>query len=345
MGQRSFSSDLHIITQQLSKIIDTPIEDSLNRLVGLSKRMFDVPIVAISMFDEKRQKFNLMNSHEIFGVSQDFSVFNHYINDDVFIVEDTHNDERFTNSPLMIDDTEMRFYVSCPIYGKKRKKIGAIILLDSEPRSFCLTDLSNLNDIIRLAEAEINNCRLSKAQKMLLDEVSYDQRTDYTDQKTRAWNFNGFRKILTYQIAESIEFNSCFGLLAVDIDDLKRINEEYGITVGDTLLKNISKSLMRTCRAEDTIARGEFSDFIVLIHTDAITNIKSVVERIHSNLSELRIDTQDGKMNFGITIGYTCFDPKITKPDQLLANTEIAMLKGKRTGRNCVSFHIDNGRS
>lgn len=344
MGQRSFSSDLHIITQQLSKIIDTPIEDSLNRLVGLSQRMFDVPIVAISMFDEKRQKFNLMNSHEILGVNQDFSLFNQYINDDVFIVEDTHNDERFTENPLIIDDTEMRFYVSCPIYGKKRKKIGAIILLDSEPRSFCLTDLSNLNDIIRLAEAEINNCRLSKAQKMLLDEVSYDQRIDYTDQKTRAWNFNGFRKILTYQIAESIEFNSCFGLLSVDIDHLKRINEQYGIGVGDSLLKSISKALMRTCRAEDTIARGEFSDFIVLIHTDAITNIKSVVERIHSNLSELRIDTDDGKMNFGVTIGYTCFDPKITKPDQLLPNTEIAMLKGKRTGRNCVSFHIDNGR-
>lgn len=344
MGHKGFSSDIHIITQQLSKIIDTPIEDSLTRLVGLSKRMFDVPVVAISMFDEKRQKYNLINTHEIFGKKQDFSVFKQYINDDVLIIEDTRNDERFMDSPLFLDDLEMRFYVSCPIYGKKRKKIGAIVLLDNQPRPFCLTDLDNLNDIIKLAEAEINNCRLSKAQKLLLDEVSYDRRIDYTDQKTRAWNFNGFRKILTYQIAESIQFNTCFGLVAVDIDHLKKINDTHGTDVGDEILKDISKTLMRTCRAEDTIARGDFSDFIVLIHTNTIGNIKSIVERIHCNLTKLVPKLSTGKINLKTTIGYSCFDPKVTRPDQLLTNTEIAMLKGKRAGRNCINFHIDNDR-
>ncbi|QRN02454.1 diguanylate cyclase [Legionella sp. MW5194] len=345
MGQKAFSSDIHIITQQLSKIIDTPIEDSLSRLVSLSKRLFDVPLVAISLFDEKRQRFNLINSTEVFGKNRDLSLFTQYINDDILIVEDTHNDERFLKTPLILEGAEIRFYVSCPIYNKKKKKIGAIVLLDNKPRTFCLTDLSSLNDIIKLAETEINNCRLSKAQKMLLDEMTYDQRLDFTDQKTRAWNFTGFKKILAYQLAESLESQKGFGLVTVDIDGLKTINEHHGFEAGDDLLKKMSKTLMRTCRAEDTIARSEFSDFIILIHTDNTANIRTVVERIQHNLSLIIAETPHDKIDFSVTIGYTCFDPLSIQPECLLTNAEMALLKGKRAGRNCIHFYIEDKAS
>ncbi|KTC98578.1 sensor domain-containing diguanylate cyclase [Legionella erythra] len=341
MGQKALSSDIHIITQQLSKIIDTPIEESLTRLVALGKRMFDVPIVAISLFDEKRQKFNLINFSEVFSKNRDLSLFTQYINDDILIVEDTHNDERFIKTPLILEGAEIRFYVSCPIYSKKRKKIGAIVLLDNKPRTFCLTDLSNLNDIIKLAEAEINNCRLSKAQKMLLDEMTYDQRLDYTDQKTRAWNFAGFKKIVAYQLSESLQTKKGFGLVSVDIDGLKAINEHDGFEIGDDLLRKISKTLMRTCRAEDTIARSDFCDFIILIHTDNTANIRTVVDRIQHNLSLIIVETPQHKVDFSVTIGYTCFDPQSIRPEKVLMNAEIALLKGKRTGRNCIYFYED----
>ncbi|KTD61228.1 sensor domain-containing diguanylate cyclase [Legionella spiritensis] len=344
MGQRSLTSDLHIITQQLSQIIDTPIEESLTRLVALTRHTFAVPVVAISMFDEKRQKFSLLNTCDFFGNKRDLLGFDLYINDDVLIIEDTRKDLRFEKTPLFLDDVEMRFYVSCPIYGKKRQKTGAIILLDSEPRSFCLSDLSNLNEIIKLIEMEINNCRLSKAQKLLLKEVDYKERLGFTDQKTRVWNVAGFRKILAFQLAESIESGVGFGLLAVDIDHLTRINEQYGVEVGDELLKTLSRVLMRTCRSEDTIARGDFSDFIVLVHTDSIVNIKGVVDRIYENLAGLSLDSSHGKIELSATLGYTGFDPEITHPDLLLAHAEIALLKGKRAGRNRVHCHITSER-
>ncbi|KTD60833.1 sensor domain-containing diguanylate cyclase [Legionella shakespearei] len=336
----NLSYDFNIVTNQISNLINTHIEQNFDRLTRIAMRMFDVPVIAISLFDEKRQLAKPVVSFDLSQLNVYMPFFNEFNTEELLVVEDATKNEQFKNHPLVTHDPKIRFFVSCPIFATLGKKVGSLILLDYKPRSFGLTDLNNLNDIIKLIETVIRDFRLSKSQKLLLQEISAEDRNNFTDQQTRAWNFDGFKKILRYQIMESEKDKTGFALAMVDIDNLHAINEKYGKEVGDEHLTLTSSTILKSCRDADTLARGDDEDFIVIINADNPEHVKIVVDRIKDNIAKAEIKLPDGSsLGFNVTIGVSYFAGKKTTPETLLSNTRIALLKGKRQGRNKIVFH------
>jgi diguanylate cyclase (GGDEF)-like protein len=334
----NFLANLNLISNQIGNLLSTPIEHNFERLARLAKRMFNVSGIAICLFDEKRQLAKPVVSFDISQIDLFMPFFNEFNSDDIFVVEDTAKNEQLKTHRLVVKEPNLRFYVSCPIFERHGKKIGSLILFDYKPRTFGLTDLSNLNDIVRLIETEIRNYRLSKAQKLFLQEIANTDRTSFTDELTRAWGYESCLKILNYQIGESQKEKSSFAVAIVDIDHLQEINEKYGQDAGDQVLTLTSSTLLKSCRDEDTIARGKDEDFILIIHAPNIDNIKTVVNRIKDNIAKAEVQLPSGKVTFKATIGVTVFDDKSSTVENLIQDARFALLKGKRLGRNRIEF-------
>ena len=335
----TLTSDMHIISNQIFNLINTPIEQNFERLARMTKRMFDVPITVINLFDEKRQIENPIVTIESDQKNPHLSLLNELNLDEILVVEDATQNEQFRDHKLVTEDPGIRFFVSCPIFEKNGRKVGSLMMLDYKPRSFPLNDLEMLNDIIKLIEKEICDFRLSRAQKLFLQEIATKERTQFIDAKTRAWNYDVFKKIGQYQINDSHNEKSHFALAVIDIDNLNEINQQYGKDIGDEVLTLASRTISRSCRDADTIARGDDEDFMLIINANDLKFVTSVVNRIQANIAKEEIKLANKIVRFNVTIGVTYFNQEITDLETMIQSAKIALLKGKRLGRNRIEFN------
>lgn len=174
------NEQLRIDTLRGLKIVDTPAEDRFDRLTEMAKRLFDVPIVLISIIDDDREWFKSAIGVDLSQVPRSISFCGHAIlQNEIFIVNDTLQDDRFADNPFVIDQPEIRFYAGSPIAAANGQMIGALCIADDKPRSFPQQEQNLLNHLARLVEREINfpdlkilNKKLLQSERELLNTIA-----------------------------------------------------------------------------------------------------------------------------------------------------------------------------
>jgi len=131
------------------------------------------------------------------------------------------------------------------------------------------------------------------------------------------------------------------GVLFMDIDDFKSINDTHGHATGDTLLKTITQRIHDAIRADDSVARMGGDEFLVtLAGLHDLAEAVHVAEKLRSACA-VPIPTEDGELSVTVSIGVTLADP-VEAGDQIVARADKAMYLAKRAGRNSVaSMPID----
>jgi GAF domain-containing protein len=139
-------------------ILDSDIEEEFDRFTRLAMNIFDVPIALISLVDEDRQWFKSCQGLSAQETDRDISFCGHAIlQRDTFIVEDTLEDERFCDNPLVTSEPKIRFYAGQPIIYNSHYHLGTLCLIDHKPRHFTERDSQVLQDLTRLVEDEIES--------------------------------------------------------------------------------------------------------------------------------------------------------------------------------------------
>lgn len=133
-------------------LMDTPPEEDFERLARLAARLFNVPIVLISLLERDRQFFKSHIGIDVCETSREVSFCAHAImGEDIFFVPDATKDPRFAANPLVIGPPFIRSYVGKPLITPGGEKIGTICLIDTKPRCcFGAKDRRNLIDIAAL---------------------------------------------------------------------------------------------------------------------------------------------------------------------------------------------------
>ncbi len=133
------------------------------------------------------------------------------------------------------------------------------------------------------------------------------------------------------------------GIIFIDLDNFKTINDTMGHETGDILLKEVSKKLQETVRKEDTIARIGGDEFIVLadfIGTDkasARNNMQILASKIKGALNN--IHTINGYANISTpSIGITLFNNDSFNENELIKQADTAMYLAKKAGKNTIKF-------
>jgi phosphoribosyl 1,2-cyclic phosphodiesterase len=139
------------------EILDTPPEDRFDQYTELARQATDTPISLITLVDAERQWFK---SHAGFPATEsprDESMCAHAIlGDDVLVVPDTLDDERFADNPAVTGPARIRFYAGVPLVLDDGSRVGTLCVGDHRPR---LLDEHQLDELRRLAALVVAELR------------------------------------------------------------------------------------------------------------------------------------------------------------------------------------------
>lgn len=129
------------------------------------------------------------------------------------------------------------------------------------------------------------------------------------------------------------------GLIIVDADHFKRVNDTYGHPAGDAVLIELAQRLRSVCRSSDVLARFGGEEFVLLLPNTGADTAATVAERVRQNIAATPILLPDG-MEVSVTVSVGVAGPGCSSPDILLNAADQALYVAKRDGRNRVVAHV-----
>lgn len=214
---------------------------------------------------------------------------------------------------------------------------GSLQLFRSGHPPFEATDAQMLWILSLLAENQM--ARITSLQK--LTRMAF---TDYlTGLRTRGY----FEQELEQEIRRTLRKGSSCGLLLLDLDDFKNINDRYGHYVGDEILRQFARVLSREMRDIDTVARFGGDEFsVILPDTDSdgarfvATRLRESVRHAHFHIAEINLS-----LHLHLSIGVALCPQDETDPNQLIRAADLALYQAKRQGKDRLFFTRELRRS
>lgn len=130
------------------RILDTPTDESFERLTQLACDLFDVPTALVSLVDKERQWFKSHTGLDACETSREVSFCAHAVASNTpLVIEDTGNDLRFADNPLVKGMPHIRFYAGYPLRPTDELAVGTLCLISDQPRSFSTRDMKILEGL------------------------------------------------------------------------------------------------------------------------------------------------------------------------------------------------------
>jgi len=157
------------------------------------------------------------------------------------------------------------------------------------------------------------------------------------DHLTGAFNKKYFLDTLSKAFSYSLRHNSSLGLLMLDIDFFKKINDTYGHIVGDIVLKEVVKRIENNLRNEDILCRYGGDEFAVIIRDFKYGFVKIAAERIRLFFDGRSINCKDHKINISVSTGAATIDNEnVSTPEDMIELADANLYKAKQSGGNCI---------
>jgi diguanylate cyclase (GGDEF)-like protein len=164
------------------------------------------------------------------------------------------------------------------------------------------------------------------------------QHLAYHDTLTGLPNRRLFQDRLHVSLAQCARHKREMGVLFLDLDRFKVINDSMGHHNGDELLRQVASRLVGCVREGDTVSRSGGDEFVVLLpEVSGLEDIHDVANRILSAMQPpFRLDEQEVFVTF--SIGASAYPYAGTDAETLLKNADLALYKAKQRGRNCYEM-------
>lgn len=156
-----------------------------------------------------------------------------------------------------------------------------------------------------------------------------------TDGLTGLYNRRYFEEYLKKEVTRARRINQPFSIIGIDLDFLKKINDEYGHAFGDLAIKSIAEVLMANARSIDTAARMGGEEFNVILPGVTSDGALIAAERIRKAIEAKELDTIG---HVTASIGVATFLEHSSDVEEILELTDQAMYLSKRNGRNRVTL-------
>ena len=184
-----------------------------------------------------------------------------------------------------------------------------------------------LLDFASQAAIAIENARLYDETRGLLEET---QRMANTDSLTGIPNRRALNELLERELYTSERYDTSFAFVILDLDDLKKINDSGGHSLGDLALKRFAQVLKKNARKGDIIARYAGDEFVLIMAQSDREQTARGVERI---MSALR------RNGLASSIGVSMFPSDGTEGQTLFFAADEALYQAKQSGKNQYRFY------
>ncbi|WP_086864446.1 sensor domain-containing diguanylate cyclase [Amycolatopsis lexingtonensis] len=165
----------------------------------------------------------------------------------------------------------------------------------------------------------------------------------HRDEKTGLYNTSGWHALAERTLAAAARQHSTFGLLMLDLDHFKQVNDTYGHLAGDAVLRAVAQAIISAVRGRgDAVGRFGGEEFVVLLPGISEPDIGAVAERIRRAVSALTVPV--GQLSItgqSVSIGSAVYPQAGTSLQRLLDAADTALYHAKATGRNKVVHVAD----
>jgi len=157
------------------------------------------------------------------------------------------------------------------------------------------------------------------------------------DSLTKIWNRSEISKFLSEELERGLREKKPTGVVLLDLDHFKKINDFYGHAIGDQALLQVVSRLKRKIRKSDKIGRYGGDEIIIILPNCGLDEIKKVGERLRLAVGKIGIKTDLDTVPVTVSAGCATSElPGTASADKLIKVADSALLKAKGQGRNCV---------
>jgi diguanylate cyclase (GGDEF)-like protein/PAS domain S-box-containing protein len=160
----------------------------------------------------------------------------------------------------------------------------------------------------------------------------------YLDGLTRIANRTYLENFIVGKFNELRRLGWSFGVIFVDVDRFKQVNDTYGHQTGDEVLKMVSQTLVKSCRSFDLVGRWGGEEFVCVISKLKDQNqIVYIAERLRALVESSWVSLTDCSFQVTISLGVTLARIQDT-PETLIQRADGLMYRSKTAGRNRITF-------
>jgi len=161
------------------------------------------------------------------------------------------------------------------------------------------------------------------------------QRLALVDSLTGIANRNYLEETLEVRISEHRRYGWSFGVLFLDIDWFKEINDNHGHGCGDIILKTVAKTIIHNIRNLDSAGRWGGDEFLIILPNISAEELEIIASRIRVLVGKSTAEANSEEVSVTISIGGTIVHPDDTKKT-ILARADALLYKCKASGKNTI---------
>jgi two-component system, cell cycle response regulator len=182
---------------------------------------------------------------------------------------------------------------------------------------------------IRLVDLQT---QLLKAREDLRDQATRDS-------LTRLWNRSSILNELGRELARSEREARPLGVVIVDLDHFKNINDTYGHLAGDAVLREAARRMQNSIRQYDSIGRYGGEEFLILFPGCGESEAYAQADRLRKQLAQAEMSVNDTSLRVTASFGVTTALPgEIWTEEALIRKADEALYMAKKSGRNRVEI-------
>jgi len=221
--------------------------------------------------------------------------------------------------------------LSAPL-GSDIESIGALTLYRASDRPFNEDDARLLSAVSRQATVAISNAR----------QYEQTRQSAMTDQLTGLANARYFSASLEQELSRARREQKPVSLVAIDLNNLKQINDNFGHQQGDRDLRTLAEVFRRHVRDYDTVVRYAGDEFFIILPDTPNQRAIETSNRIKRAVRETVLEVGPGRVvNLGASFGVATFPGDAKEADALIAAADRAMYSDKRLNRQAAILSQD----
>ena len=157
------------------------------------------------------------------------------------------------------------------------------------------------------------------------------------DALTGMMNKRYLEESMEREVARAIRQRVPIGVVMMDIDHFKRVNDTLGHLVGDEVLHDFGASINAVLRADDLLARYGGEEFCLLLYGADRAETQMIAKRCRQSVAKQPFETAAGPIDITASFGFACLDPASpVTPEQLIEQADTMLYEAKERGRNLV---------
>jgi diguanylate cyclase (GGDEF)-like protein len=202
--------------------------------------------------------------------------------------------------------------------------LGLLVLSSSRAGSFSPSDIQPLESVADICATAIQNAHYVERVKQLA----------YLDGLTGIFNRRFFELRIEEEMERARRFETGMAVIMVDIDQFKRLNDEFGHLLGDEVLRQVSSIFYQQLRKIDVVCRYGGEEFAILLSQTSLQHAMGVAEKLRRLVENWQFPGVPRPVT--ISAGTATYPDHGATRDQVVKAADAGLYAAKQAGRNCV---------